>query len=240
MDIRQGGEAKGIVISSIASALAGTGIAVYDLGLEGGRTGAMLPIIASGIGVAPTSLIGLVLGTALAKDHSAIRNSFKVGVGLAVSPIHLRTAPDESVVAHFSPGLHFRVGSPDIHRWRYTASFSRFSGKEFNFENQSSFKGFRDLSRWEFDLNLQYIFPVKEHVEIYPLVGTQYYIIHSAGNSEPRRKLQSEVLTNYGAGLNIILSKNLMLFSEFKSTLDPDPNPTKWSFTGGVYFQFDH
>lgn len=242
LKICQGGESKGILISSVASAIVGAGLGAYDLGFEGGRTGALLPVISSGIGVAPSSLIGLLLGSAFAKDHSTIRNTFKFGVGITLSPIYLNTTADPldvSLHAHYSPGLHIRMASPDINRWRYNVGFSHFSAKEYEFYGSSSFKGFTNLTRWEFDLNLQYIFPVGTHIELYPMVGTQYYVIRSAGNTAPNGKLQSEILTNYGAGVNVVLTKNTMLFSEFKSTLDPDPNPTKWSFSGGVYFHFN-
>ena len=222
-----GGELKGLYIAGATSIVGGATIGILSNSIDDHpRDG--LPIISAGIGLAPTSLVGLGLGSLFAKNHSSFTDHFKLGLGLSYSsPVFSEFVPGNS----HRTGINLRLISKEIGPWRYQIGFSKYASEEYEFERIEAYRGETNLSWWELNLNLQYVFDASDKIKVYPFIGTQYNSINSNG-----RNLNNEILTNYGLGLEYEIFNQWNIYTEAKYTIDPDNNPGNFIYSFGVIY----
>ena len=222
-----GGELKGMYISGGISVLGGATLGIISNGFNDyPRTG--LPFIASGLTLAPSTLLGLGIGSLFAKNHSHFTRTFQVGLGVAYSsPIFSEFVPGN---AHRA-GINIRILSSEIGKWRYNLGFNKFFSEVYEFDRIQYLHGHNDLSWWELNLDLQYLIYLTNHLKIYPFIGTQYNRVNSS-----EIKIKTEVLVNYGVGLNVKMYKDWSLFAEMKLTIDPDDNPGNMIYSFGTLY----
>lgn len=217
-----GGELKGIyVLGSIAIA-GGTGLGIYAQNYsDGGREGVSFPIIAGGIALAPASLIGLGLGSLIAKKHSKINESFQIGIGYNLSSVAIRRPPfEEEPETEYVSGLSIRIVSPEIGHWRYHLGINHFFSRDYEF-----FNGFQEVSWQTINLNLQYVIHITRSLRMYPFIGSQF-----------RNFVKDEIYTNFGLGIHSKMTNNMVLFGEVKGSYDPDESPSFYSFAIGTAY----
>ena len=220
-----GGEIKGMNISGGLFILAGIALGTAaEVITDGGRKGIGFPIIAGGLPAAPGSLVGLGVGSLLAKNHSKLSRSFQIGVGITFSPVFIRAPPfpnDRQPTARYVSGLNIRLLSNEIGKWRYNLGLNHFFTKTYEFEDQVRRKSWQSLN-----LDLHYLIYINQTLKLYPLVGSQ---LHNF--------IKRELYTNFGVGFNFEFIPKLSFYGEVKYSLDPDQdlNQLNYSF-GALYY----
>ena len=222
-----GSELKGIYIGGGMAAISGASVGlIMNAFDEYPRKG--LPFITTGIVVAPTSLVGLGLGSLFAQKHSSFTDHFRVGVGMAYSsPIFSEFVSGNSHRA----GINVRFISKEIGPIRYTLGFAKFASEDYDFERIEAYHGRTNLNWWELNLNLQYVIDITETLKFYPFVGTQYNSVHSEGS-----KIKNEILTNYGVGVEKTIFDRWDVFAEVKLSIDPNDNPGNYIYSLGLLY----
>jgi hypothetical protein len=223
----KGGERNGFYIAGGSSIILGTSLGIFSNGFDDyPRSG--LPAITGVIGVAPTSLIGIGLGSLFAKKHSPFDRSFQFGIGMTYSsPVFSEFIPNNS----YRAGINLRVLSPELGPWRYNLGFNKYFSEVYEFEQIPAYHGHTNLSWWELNLDLQYMIYINDSFKVYPFIGTQYNQVNG-----PDRKLNTEILANYGFGMSVTVYSSWSLFSEMKYTIDPDDNPANLIYSFGALY----
>jgi hypothetical protein len=222
-----GGETKGIYIGGGLAFISGItyGFIARPSASDGyGRTGLDYPLVASGLAISPSSLVGIGIAALLTREHSAIEGSFRVGVGLTLSPSFSDTPPfDErgQPDPDYVTGINIRVQSPQIGRWRYNLGLNHFFSRSYELRDGITSKSWQSVN-----LDLHYLFPIGNSFLVYPLVGSQYHNF-----------VKAELYTNAGAGLNWKVYKHWDVFGEVKWSLDPDQDFNQANYSFGILYQ---
>jgi len=222
-----GGPLKGLHIAGVTAIVGGAGLGIMSNAFNDyPRSG--LPFISAGIGLAPTSLVGLGLGSLLARNKSSIEASFQFGTGIAyASPIFSEYVPGNSHRA----GVSIQVLSPEIGPWRYRLGFNIFAAEDYTFDDIPAYYGYTRLGWWTLNLDLLYMLSMNDVLTIYPFAGTQFNRVQSEG-----RKVKDEVLVNYGVGATLKVWRQFSVFLDMQYTLDPDDNPGNMAIQAGVLY----
>ena len=222
-----GGELKGMYISGATSIFGGIIVGLVSNGMDDHpRSG--LPLIAGGLTLGPSSLLGLGVGALFTRNHSYFTRTFQLGIGMTYSsPIFSKFVPGNS----HRLGINIRVLSNEIGKWRYNLGYAQFFSEEYEFKEIPAYHGRTNLSWWELNFDLQYLIYLNDSVKLYPFIGTQYNKVNSTGS-----KVKTEVLVNYGIGSNFEIYQGWSLFAELKLTLDPDDNPGNIIYSFGTLY----
>ena len=141
----------------------------------------------------PGSIMGLAIGSIAPKHRSDIRKSFQVGSGVILAS----KFRDNIHMDHNPIGLHLKVTSPEIWRWRYAVSYNQFS-------------------MWsEVNVDLQFVFDLSESANGYFLVGNNY-LLRTGGDYSG--SLLQDGGVNYGFGVNFPLSNKWNITGELRHT----------------------
>ena len=220
--IKLGGELKGLYFLGGTALLTGIGIGIYAQGFSDyGREGISFPIIAGGLAVAPASLVGVGLGNLLGKKKSKLSRSFQIGVGYTLSSVSIRrSSNEEESVNEFVPGVHFKILSNEIGKWRYQLGVNHFFNRTYELINSPRKESWQTIN-----LNLQYLFQINRALKLYPFVGSQF-----------RNFLKDELYTNFGLGIHYEFKNRICVYGEVKGSYDPDESPSFYSFSIGTSY----
>lgn len=224
-----GGEVKGMYIGGISIMVPTAGLTLLGSAISDSRERKGLPVITAGISAAPSSLMGLGIGALLARKHSPIDQPFQLGIGVTFSPLFLGTVTYEKLSAVYDPGVMIQLLSPEIGRWRYRLSGSYFRSKEYQLVDRITRR-----SRWEINMDLQYLIISNRHWKLYPFIGTYYIYATRTDLPYPFGSTSHMLAANLGAGVNYSITTKWNVFAEIKMTADDDRDYAIYSF--GISF----